>query len=74
MNFLKLTIELQKEKAVYTTSYQMFSKIQYCSPFSGGCMLYSLCWDRITKIANLVYPQNQCNPEAVDETTGAPRL
>lgn len=33
-----------------------------------------LCWDWRTEIADLVYPQNQCSPEAVDGTSGVLRL
>lgn len=39
VTFPKLSVELQKENAVSTTLYQLFSKLQYCSPFSSGCML-----------------------------------
>lgn len=66
MNFLKPTVELQKENAVCNASYQIL--------FQNPVLLPLLCWEWVTKIANLVYPQNQCNPEVIDETTGAPRL
>lgn len=53
--------------------YQTLSNVSQ-TPVLLPLLKQILCWDWRTEIADLVYPQNQCSPEAMDGTTGALRL